>query len=277
MTTLTAPRPTAQDAPTLTAGVYVRISDDRNHDALGVARQEQDCRALCAQRGITDVRVYVDDDRSAYSGKLRPAYERMLSDIEHGDVQLLVAWHPDRLHRSPSELERFIIIVEAANVSIETCRAGTFDLTTPTGRMVARIVGDVARHESEHKSDRIKRKMIELAENGVMMGGTRAFAYGPETKLVDAKVRSLDSTERKRQRKSLMAARGADFWKNDHAPSLTMRLPSSVRSPHEYSTAKRCATCVVTSLHVVCRRYKATPGSNRLATHVALVAHLWTS
>lgn len=218
MTTLTPLRPgttVPTSTATLTAAVYCRISDDRNGDELGVARQEHDCRELCARRNITDVRVYTDDDRSAYSGKLRPAYERMLRDIENGSVQMLVAWHPDRLHRSTVELERFIPIVEAANISIDTVKAGTFDLATPTGRMVARILGATARGESEHKSDRIKRKMIELAESGAMTSGTRAFAYGPATKLVDAKVRNLASTERKQKRKQLIAERGADFWKID--------------------------------------------------------------
>ncbi|MGH3576306.1 MAG: recombinase family protein [Mycobacterium sp.] len=129
------------------AAIYARISEDREGDLLGVQRQEADCRVVCERRGFAGdrVHVYSDDDRSAFSGKVRPEYERLLRDIAKGQVQLLVAWHPDRLHRSPLELERFITIVEAAGTHIETARAGTLDLTSPTGRMTARIIGAVAR------------------------------------------------------------------------------------------------------------------------------------
>jgi hypothetical protein len=51
------------------AAIYVRISSDRTGAGLGVARQEEDCRALCERLGWQVVRVYPDNDVSAYSGK----------------------------------------------------------------------------------------------------------------------------------------------------------------------------------------------------------------
>ena len=61
-----------------TAAIYARISSDPDHDELGVNRQLTDCRQLAAQRGIAVLREYVDDDRSAWNGKARPAYREML-------------------------------------------------------------------------------------------------------------------------------------------------------------------------------------------------------
>ena len=171
MTTLTA-------TTTTTAALYCRISDDRAGQGLGVRRQEEDARAYCAARGWEVGEVYVDNDTSAYSGRRRPAYERLLADLQDGRVSAVVAWHPDRLHRSPVELERFIQVVEATKAKIGTVKAGEYDLATPTGRMSARIVGAVARGESEHKSDRIRRKHEELAAAGQGRGGgTRPFGF----------------------------------------------------------------------------------------------------
>ena len=51
------------------------------------------------------------------------------------------------------------------------------DLSTATGRMTARITGAVARHESEHKSERQRRKADELARKGLPLGGGRPFGY----------------------------------------------------------------------------------------------------
>jgi site-specific DNA recombinase len=169
------------------AAIYCRISEDRGGSGMGLARQEADCRSIVDRRCYPPdrVRIYRDDDISAYSGKRRPDYERLLADIEAGDIALVVTWHPDRLHRSPIELERFISIVEEAGVDIETVRSGVLNLSTPTGRMTARITGAVARHESEHKSDRIRRKARELAENGkVSGGGTRPFGFNDDRRSI---------------------------------------------------------------------------------------------
>jgi site-specific DNA recombinase len=174
-----------------TAAIYVRISEDREGAGLGTARQEADCRPICVRRGYPPerIRLYEDNDTSAYSGKRRAKYEQLLADVTSGEVTLVTAWHPDRLHRSPVELEQFIAIVERANIEVETARAGALDLSTPSGRMVARQLGAVARYESEHKSDRQRRKHQELADQGRLAGGgTRPFGYNDDR-------RTLHSTE----------------------------------------------------------------------------------
>jgi site-specific DNA recombinase len=159
------------------AAIYCRISRDRTGAGLGVERQEQDCRALAERLGLPVEVVLVDNDLSAYSGKKRPDYERLLEGLRAGRYSAVIVWHPDRLHRSPAELERFIDVIEAARVQVHTVTAGDVDLATASGRMTARIVGAVARHESEHRSERLKRKHLQLAEMGLPSGGSRPFGY----------------------------------------------------------------------------------------------------
>jgi site-specific DNA recombinase len=66
--------------PRAAAG-YARISSDLEGSGLGVTRQVEDGRRLAATLGWTVVKDYVDNDLSAYSGKVRPAYLRMLEDV----------------------------------------------------------------------------------------------------------------------------------------------------------------------------------------------------
>ncbi len=76
------------------------------------------------------------------------------------------------------ELEDLIELLESTGTTVRTCQTGEYDLGTPSGRMAARIVGAVARHESEHKSARLRRKHLELAEQGAVSGGgDRPFGY----------------------------------------------------------------------------------------------------
>src|SRR5262245_3441044 len=133
-----------------TAAVYARISTDRTGAGLGVQRQEADCRELATRMGWTVGEVFVDNDMSASCGKRRPEYERLLGALETKAVGAVLAWHPDRLHRSPTELEAFIDVIERTKAKVATVQSGEVDLSTPSGRMTARVVGAVARHEVEH-------------------------------------------------------------------------------------------------------------------------------
>ena len=67
---------TTRKKTTRSAGIYVRISQDRGGAGLGVERQEEDCRALAQRLGWAVVEVYCDNDLSAFTGKRRPDYER---------------------------------------------------------------------------------------------------------------------------------------------------------------------------------------------------------
>ncbi|MGH9073315.1 MAG: recombinase family protein [Acidimicrobiales bacterium] len=160
------------------AAIYCRMSRDDAGDQLGVRRQERDARALCARRGWEVATVYVDDDVSAWSGKRRPAYEDMLDALRGGGgANAVVAYDLDRLHRSPKELEHFFEVCDRAGVTRMATCAGDVDLATSDGRLVARIMGAVARKSSDDTSRRLKRKAEELAELGKPNGGRRPFGY----------------------------------------------------------------------------------------------------
>ncbi len=157
---------TPSSFPAVRAGIYTRISYDPAGQRAGVERQRLDCEALCRARGWEVARYLEDNDRSAYSGKPRRAYQHLLRAVDAGEIEAIVTWHNDRLHRSPKELEGFIDLVERTGVRVAVVSGGDYDLTTPDGRLTARIVGAVARKESEDRSRRVRRKHLELAEQG---------------------------------------------------------------------------------------------------------------
>ena len=141
------------------AAIYVRISRDKRRgsldEGLGVQDQEDQCRELAARLGYLVVAVFCDHDVSAYSGKPRPQYLKMLEFLRGGGADVLLCWHTDRLHRSNAELEDYINVVEPREVTTETVTAGMIDLNTPIGRMVARNLCTIARYESEHRAERV--------------------------------------------------------------------------------------------------------------------------
>jgi site-specific DNA recombinase len=162
---------------TKSAAIYCRISRDREGAGLGVDRQDADCRELAERLGWTVTAVHTDNDISAYSGKPRPGYRALLDDIKAERVTAVLAWHTDRLHRSPAELEAYITACETRGVPTHCVKAGELDMATASGRMTARITGAVARHEVEHMIERQKAAKLQAARAGKYRGGRRAFGY----------------------------------------------------------------------------------------------------
>jgi site-specific DNA recombinase len=159
--------------------IYVRISQDRTGAGMKTKRQEKLCREWLAEhrKGWDVVDVYSDNDVSASSNKPRPEYVRMLADIKSGKIDAVVCWHVDRLTRKPAELEVIISLAEQHGLQLGTV-TGEVDLSTPTGRLVARIIGAAARQEVEHKAERQRAASDEAARAGKpWFGGPRPFGY----------------------------------------------------------------------------------------------------
>lgn len=224
--------------PKRSAAIYCRISRDPDGTSLGVNRQRADCEALVARKGWAVADLYVDDDVSAFTGRERPEYRRMLDDVKSGAADAVVAWHPDRLHRSPRDLEDFIDLIEGAGVAVATCTAGDYDLATPDGRLMARIVGSVARKESEDKSRRVRRKHLELAEAGMVSGGgVRPWGFERDRITVRPEEAALlrDAARRVLAGDSLYAIVGdwtaADVATSTGVPWSTTSLKSTLTRP----------------------------------------------
>ena len=171
------------------AAVYARISSDPEGNRLGVDRQIADCRTLAERKGWPVREVYVDDDRSAYSGKPRPEYRRMLADIGDRAVDAVLVYNQDRLHRQPRELEAFLDLCQSVSLTNLASVEGDINLASSDGRMVARMLAAMASKSSEDTSRRLRRKNQERALAGEPTGGGhRPFGY-----LADR--RSLDPAE----------------------------------------------------------------------------------
>ncbi|MCR2819060.1 recombinase family protein [Microbacterium sp. zg.Y1090] len=160
------------------AAIYARISSDPSGQALGVQRQLEDCRKLAAERGWPVADEYVDNDVSAYSGKRRPEYERMLADVRDGMRDAVIVYNMDRLTRRPIELEEFTAVSQRAGLRHVATATTDVDLGSDDGLFMARITAAVAAKESARKSERVRRKMQQNAERGLPGGGAnRPYGY----------------------------------------------------------------------------------------------------
>lgn len=165
------------------AAIYARISRDADGTSAGVDRQRADCRVLAERLGWVVAQEYVDNDISAsqYSTKPRPDYQRMLADLEDGNVDGVIVYNIDRLTRRPAELEHFNDVVARAGVRHVKFVTGDTDIGTDDGLLLARIQGAMAAKESANIGRRVRRKMEQNALDGKPHGGTvRPFGYAAD-------------------------------------------------------------------------------------------------
>jgi site-specific DNA recombinase len=161
--------------------IYARISSDADGRGAGVGRQIEDCRALAASMGWGVAGEYVDNDMSAYTGKRRPEYQRMLADLADGIIDGVLVYNIDRLTRRPAELEHFYEAVQAAGVAHVRFVTGDTDIGTVDGLMMARILGAFSAKESANIGRRVSRKMEQVAAEGRPHGGpVRPFGYAED-------------------------------------------------------------------------------------------------
>lgn len=170
------------------AAVYCRISDDKNKDEEGVARQEEHCRGICDRMtlALTSDHVYIDNSRSAWKrNRKRPGWDAMLEAAGRGEIDVIVCYHPDRLMRQPRDLEDLLNIAQDHNIRL-VGNANGRDLSNPDDVFMLRIEVAHACRSSDDTSRRMKDKLRSNAEKGKPHGGMRPYGFQNQdrTKLV---------------------------------------------------------------------------------------------
>lgn len=171
-------------------GVYVRISDDSEGDAKGVARQREDCCALAAVRRWNVVKIYEDNDFSAYQRKVvRPEFEALLGDLHLGVIQGVVVYNLDRFARQPRDLERAIDIYDDRPNYVFATLEGDVNLATTDGLTMARVMVAFANKSSADTGRRVQRKQLELASEGRPHGGRQPYGWQADGLTADPEAR----------------------------------------------------------------------------------------
>jgi DNA invertase Pin-like site-specific DNA recombinase len=176
--------------PLMRAAIYTRASLDRTGEGKSTDRQYEECKRLLEYKRWQEVAHKSDVSISAYGEKERPAWNETLAMIEAKEVDVVVAWHLDRLTRNMADLEKLILLCEGSGVLVATA-TGDIDLTNDTGRMVARILAAVARQEVERKAARQKLAHVQRREAGKPWAGVKMLGYSPDGSIIEHEAKAI--------------------------------------------------------------------------------------
>lgn len=139
------------------------------------------------------VNIYEDEGISGKDIESRPAMLRLISDVEHGKIQIIICYRLDRISRSVKDFSELAAKFTGYGVGFISVNEA-FDTRTPMGRAMMYIASVFAQLERETIADRITDNMYSLAKKGYWLGGRTPLGFR------SIKIEETDSTGRKRSR-----------------------------------------------------------------------------
>ncbi|MEU1518821.1 recombinase family protein [Streptomyces sp. NPDC005811] len=110
---------------------------------------------------------------------------RLLTDLQSGVIDGVIAYDLDRLARQPRDLERLIDVFEERPELVFCTVTNDLDLSTSDGRTIARVMVAFANKASSDTGRRVARKHRELADSGKNGGGFPPFGWKSDRITVD--------------------------------------------------------------------------------------------
>jgi putative DNA-invertase from lambdoid prophage Rac len=151
--------------PTKIAGVYLRVSTDRQT----VQNQLADLDRLVRARGYEPA-IYDEVESAA---KARPVLDRLLADARAGRVHAVAVWALDRLHRSMTGAINTVLELDRLGVRVLSVREPWLDTDSPVRPLLVAIFGWVAEQERTRLIERTKAGMARARKDGKKIGRPR--------------------------------------------------------------------------------------------------------
>ena len=161
--------------------IYTRKSTDEGLEQAfnSLDAQREACAAFILSQkheGWTVLPTLYDD--GGYSGgtMARPALQRLLADIEAGQIDVIVVYKVDRLTRALSDFAKLVEVFDRRGVSFVSITQ-QFNTTTSMGRLTLNILLSFAQFERELIGERVRDKIAASKKKGMWMGGTVPLGY----------------------------------------------------------------------------------------------------
>jgi site-specific DNA recombinase len=181
-----APRRTAKK---FRCAIYTRKSTDEGLDQAfnSLDAQRESCVAFIQSQkheGWTVSPTPYDDGGFSGGTLQRPALQRLLADIEAGQIDVILVYKVDRLTRALSDFAKLVEIFDRRGVSFVSITQ-QFNTTTSMGRLTLNVLLSFAQFEREVIGERVRDKIAASKKKGMWMGGMPPLGYDvKERKLV---------------------------------------------------------------------------------------------
>jgi len=170
--------------PQVRVAVYCRqsVASDLEFGSIDAQREAVEAYVL-SQRGEGWVALPDRYDDHGFSGGTtdRPAFQRLVADIEAGKVDVLAAYKIDRVSRSLPDFTNFMATLERRGVGFVSTTQ-SFDTRTSMGRLTLNILASFSQFERETIAERTRDKIAATRKKGMWTGGRPVLGFDVKDK-----------------------------------------------------------------------------------------------
>jgi DNA invertase Pin-like site-specific DNA recombinase len=161
--------------------IYTRKSSDEGLEQSfnSLDAQRDACEAYIASQKHEGWRALQDSyDNGGFSGGSmeRPALKRLLDDIAHGLIDVVVVYKVDRLTRALADFAKLTDLFDRHGTSFVSVTQ-QFNTSTSMGRLTLNVLLSFAQFERELAGERIRDKIALSKRRGMWMGGLPPLGY----------------------------------------------------------------------------------------------------
>ena len=121
------------------------------------------------------IEYYIDDGYSAKDTK-RPAYQRMMTDLKKGKINLILIADLSRLSRNIHDFSSLLDSLDRLKAKFLSIKE-QFDTSTPAGKMMIFNLINLAQFEREQVSERVSLGVHARGMRGLLHGGRPILGY----------------------------------------------------------------------------------------------------
>jgi site-specific DNA recombinase len=184
------------------AAIYARVSSEQQREANTIASQTASLIEFAKNHDLEVPEEWVFQDEG-YSGATleRPALERVRDLAAEGQIQVVLAYAPDRLSRKYAY--QILLIEELARSGVETLFVKAPQGSSAEDQLLVQFQGMIAEYERAQileRSRRGKRHRAQSGEVSVMSGAPYGYRYMRKTEESPAAYAVLEAEARVVQR-----------------------------------------------------------------------------
>ena len=144
--------------------IYCRkSSEDEERQVLSIQAQLAELREFAKQNGLFIVREFTESKTAKEPG--RKIFNQMLSEIEKGNAEGILAWNPDRLARNSVDGGRVIYLVDTGKITSLKFPTFWFE-ATPQGKFMLSVAFGQAKYYTDNLRENILRGIRQKIRRG---------------------------------------------------------------------------------------------------------------
>ena len=157
--------------------LYSRVSTEMQVDGYSLEAQKNCLKRFAEREEMMVVDAYEDAGKSGKSIEGRPAFKRMLSDIENGkNVDYVLVYKLSRFGRNAADILNSLALLQTYDVNLICIEEG-IDSSQTSGKLLISVLSAVAEIERENILEQTMNGRREKARQGKWNGGPAPYGY----------------------------------------------------------------------------------------------------